>query len=358
MAPLKSLISLFKGRVRPNPAALESSILSKLPPELLTHIATFLPAASAASFALCCTPLYALLAIPYLKCKRGHHPFKTSELLSLLARDLTDYIACYHCAKLHTIKRDRKHISDDSRCDIRVCSLMRRYIDIRFSYSIFQMAMKRYRQGVDSSSLLRLLHYDKSNDRCDVRVAMSMRIANGTLITRKKWVIVAHRGNDGLFKNMGGIICPHFATVSGRVIFLENSKVQYRMFHRSGGREVEAGPGVTKCDCCAHSGKDNVGITCSGLMQCEYCATEFRVDSMAVGKHKEGRAFIITRWKNLGEGKSVEDPVWSAHVTEGPLVRTHFEAGSICAAFEGEGEVELGSLLTKRELRRLLTFSC
>lgn len=84
MAPLESLIYLIKGLVRPMSAALESSILSKLPPELLTLIATFLPAASAASFALCCTPLYTLLAILYLKCKHGHHHFKMSEFLSLV----------------------------------------------------------------------------------------------------------------------------------------------------------------------------------------------------------------------------------------------------------------------------------
>ncbi|KAL5354659.1 hypothetical protein ACLOAV_000748 [Pseudogymnoascus australis] len=343
MAPLESLIYLIKGLVRPMSAALESSIHSKLPPELLTLIATFLPAASAASFALCCTPLYTLLAIPYLKCKHGHHHFKMSEFLILVERDLKDFIACYHCVKLHTIKPDKKHIKRASRCDSSVCSLMSRYIGYHFSYIVFQMAMKRHRQDADTRSLLRLLQSDEINAAAH----------------RPPYILIVHRGNEGPFsKNWGVYICPHFGIVCGRVILLENSKVGYRMFYRVGGEDVEAGPGATKCDCGAHVENDDVSTTCSGLVQCDYCATEFRIDSMAVGRRKEGRAFIITWWKNLGKGQSVEDPVWSAHVTEGAKVRTDFVAGSICAAFEGKREVELHSFLTKKELKRGLNFSC
>lgn len=359
MAPLETLLSIFKRRLKPD--ALESSSLSKLPPELLAHIATFLPAASAASFALCCTPVYALLAIPYLKCKRGHHPFKRSEFLSLLERDLKDYIACYHCAKLHTIKFDRKHILDSSRCDSRVSHLIDKYIGFKFSHVVFQMAMKRHRQGSYSCwPLLRLLDTDKfSTKQHDFRETSSVKIANGTLIARHRSTFIIHRGNDGKFsKYWVTFICPHFSYVRGRVIHLPNGKAEYRMFHKSKGNEVEYGPGVAKCDCCAHGGEDDVSTTCSGLIHCDYCATEFRVDSMAVGRRKEGRAFIITRWKNLGEGKSVDDPSWSAHVTEGEVVQTHFVAGSICAAFEGKEEVELASLLTRMERTRLLKFRC
>lgn len=79
---------------------------------------------------------------------------------------------------------------------------------------------------------------------------------------------------------------------------------------------------------------------------------------MAVGRRKEGRAFIITWCKNLGNGQSAEDPVWSAHGTKGSKVRTDFVAGSICAAFEGKREVEVHSLLTKKELKRVLNFGC
>ncbi|KFY34084.1 hypothetical protein V494_07068 [Pseudogymnoascus sp. VKM F-4513 (FW-928)] len=359
MAPLESILSLFKRQVPPEPAALEFSILSKLPPELFAYIAAFLPAASAASFAICCKPLCNLLAIPYFKCKRGHYPFKTSELLSLLERDLKNYIACYHCAKLHTIKCDKKYTLRASRCDIRVCGLTDDYINWNFSYVVFQMAMKRHRQGADSRSLRKLLHYDSINETRDVRVTSSTRIINHALIIRHKYIFAVHGGNEDLFSNnWGAVICPHVNTVRGRVISLENSKVEYRMFHSSNGKEIESGPGVAKCDCCDHGGEDDGGTTCSGLIQCDFCATEFRIDSMVIGRRKEGRAFVITRWKVLGEGKSAEDPIWSAHITRGQVVLTDFAAGSICASFEGEGEVELRSLLTRKEYEQLLRLKC
>lgn len=199
MAPLESLVSSFKGWVRPRPAALESSILSTLPSEILARIAIFLPAVSAASFALCCTPLYTLLAIPYLKCKHGHHHFKTSEFLSLLERDLKDYIACYHCAKLHAIKPNKKHTSQASRCDISVCSLMRQYVGYHFSYIVFQMAMKRHRQDADTRSLLKLLHSDAISSAGDIQLTSSTRISNGRLIARRRYIFVVHHGNDGPF---------------------------------------------------------------------------------------------------------------------------------------------------------------
>jgi hypothetical protein len=185
-----------------------------------------------------------------------------------------------------------------------------------------------------------------------------MRIANRVLINRTRWIFIAHHGNGGLFANRDAIICPHIAAVRGRVIFLNSNRVEYRMFYKIDGKEVEAGPGVKKRDCGAYSRVRDISITSSGLIQCKYCATEFRVDSIAVGKRKTGRAFIITRWKDLGKGDSVDDPTWSAHVTEGTMVRTHFMPGSICAAFEGEGEVRLSSLLTQKEQSRLLKFKC
>lgn len=46
MAPLESLLSLFKRRVPPEPDALEFSILSKLPPELLEDDPERLPSAN------------------------------------------------------------------------------------------------------------------------------------------------------------------------------------------------------------------------------------------------------------------------------------------------------------------------
>lgn len=141
---------------RPTP---DSSTIGKLPPELLLRIATYLPPTSAGALSLCSKRLYALLAIPYLKCQHGHSPFSTAEFLCLLETGLPNHIVCYYCDKLHAIKHLRRHIKYATRCDVKVNELMRTYIHPRFSYVIFQMAMKRHRQGLDHSSLLNLLSY-------------------------------------------------------------------------------------------------------------------------------------------------------------------------------------------------------
>jgi hypothetical protein len=54
------------------PRALELSILSKLPLELLDIVAQFLPLVSTVSFYHCCTPLYSVIDWTYLqKAKQG-----------------------------------------------------------------------------------------------------------------------------------------------------------------------------------------------------------------------------------------------------------------------------------------------
>jgi len=55
------------GRTRPRTNALESSVVSKLPPELIIRIVEFLPLASIVSFCLSCRPIYFILGTEYLE---------------------------------------------------------------------------------------------------------------------------------------------------------------------------------------------------------------------------------------------------------------------------------------------------
>jgi len=80
------------------------------------------------------------------------------------------------------------------------------------------------------------------------------------------------------------------------------------------------------------------------LYQCKFCTTEFRVDFKELGEL--GHAIFITRWKDLGEGRSRSDPRWRCHLKpirpggEITWERVSFEAGSICARFEGDGFID------------------
>jgi hypothetical protein len=99
----------------------------------------------------------------------------------------------------------------------------------------------------------------------------------------------------------------------------------------------------------------------AGLVHCEYCLTEFRLDFKALGR--EGVAMVFTKWQNLGRGLFPWDLEWRSHIydPEARLMETlwervYFERGSISDAFEEGKDFEFASSLTsswrKEWLRR------
>ena len=129
------------------------------------------------------------------------------------------------------------------------------------------------------------------------------------------------------------------------------------MTYTTGSVDVDRTPAAAECDCCAHQVKKEEG-NWSGLLRCRDCATEFRIDTLGIGK--EGKAFVVTRWKDLGEGRDASDPVWRAHMGEKGVVGgagRRVGGRTICARFEGEGwRGGLESLLTPREMKRLVKY--
>jgi hypothetical protein len=170
-------------RLRPRPLAIESLALSKLPPELIRHIASFLPLESASSFSICCRPIYFILGTQYLKVLEKRYCHR-HELLKLLERELPNHIVYYHCKKLHAIDRAPRHLYSHRwyyrqfgslnpfRTDRqlpcweevdRIITAFMFHQD--FSFSLFQMTMKCYIQDLDYSKLLNLLSYKTFTSR-------------------------------------------------------------------------------------------------------------------------------------------------------------------------------------------------
>jgi hypothetical protein len=120
-----------------------------------------MPPESAATFALCCRPLYFALEIQYVEDLRYGMP--RENLLKLLEKDLPNHIICGFCKTLHAIhKASRYFHSNDDYWSLRclgadVEEQPTHYIHPHFSLSIFEMTMKRHRQGVEDSYLLELL---------------------------------------------------------------------------------------------------------------------------------------------------------------------------------------------------------
>ncbi|OBT88666.1 hypothetical protein VE02_03204 [Pseudogymnoascus sp. 03VT05] len=353
-----ALLSLAMLRLRTKTLPPDSSALSKLPPELILRIASFLLPTSAGAFSLCTKRLYALLSIPYLKCKNGHASFGKTEFLRLIEPDLPDHIVCYYCEKLHAIKRPGRHTRFTKRCDTKVNESMRSYIHPRFSYVIFQMVMKRHRQGLDTSSLIKLLSYDEWSLISHDKIKTSARIVDGSLLLRQQHIILVHPNNDALFSHVKIMICSHAKQLCSKIDYNASAPEKYKMVYTPGTVDIDRTPTTVLCECCAHQGTKDGG-NWSGLIRCRDCATEFRIDTLGIGK--EGKAFVVTRWKDLGEGRDGNDAVWRGHLREpwvgGGSGRKAGGGKTICARFEGEGwRGGLESLVTPREMRRLVRY--
>jgi hypothetical protein len=347
----KSILSLLgvSRRPQPRPIALESSALGKLPLELILRIAQFLPPDSASSFSLCCRPIYFTLGTQYLKALEENEQLDRYKFLTLLERELPNYIACYYCKKLHAINKARRHLYSNryySRADGYLpCWIADLelgtdfFIHNDFSFTVFQMAMKLHRQGLDCSKLLNLLSY-KTRTRfrygyVEQRTALTQIVA-GSLFIREQRIFMIPPTRPILNPwVLYFVICPHFPFISIQTFDRYMDIIQT-----------------------AHWDEPKDNQNGEGIMQCKYCLTEFRIDFKSFGGR--GNAMFITRWQDLGEGRSPLDHKWQSHVDGrkgGDQRPVEFDRGSICAAFEQEEHFrfKFDSLLTlqnKKELCR------
>jgi hypothetical protein len=346
----KSILSLLgvSRRPRPRPIALESSVLGKLPLELIIHIARFLLPDSAPSFSLCCRPIYFILGTQYLKALEENEQLDRYKFLTLLERDLPNHIACYYCKKLHAINKAHRHLHPHRYYSGAGCYLSCWEADLElaiglcgrgnFSFTVFQMAMKFHRQGLDCSKLLNLLSYKtKTHFRHGYveQCTASAQIVAGSLFIREQRIFMTPSTQPiPIPWGPNFIICPHlqFISVEGFNRYWDIIQIA----HRDEPRNYKNG---------------------EGIIQCKYCLTEFRIDFKSFGGC--GNAMFVTRWHDLGEGRSPLDHKWQSHIygrTGGGKLLVEFDRGSLCAAFEQKEHFsfEFDSLLTSQNEKELL----
>ena len=268
MESLKSIASMLGKWLRPapRPLALESSALRKLPSELIHNIARFLPLQSASSFSLCCRPIYFILGTQYLKALETSH-WHRYEFLMLLERELPDHIVCYHCKKLHSISQARRYIySTNIRYVDRSLQLpcigesltAQRVIHPYFSFNVFQMTMKRYRQGLDYSELLNLLSYEtKTSPHYGTETSLHsgfveqcswlFRVVGGSLLFRKQIIIMLPPTQPIMIpRELESCICPHLLPL-WIMYFLEQKHILDRGRGRWRGLWRVPGGGKMRC---------------------------------------------------------------------------------------------------------------
>jgi len=314
----KLLPELISHRPRSRPIALESSTLSKLSPELIFCIARFLPPESATSFSLCCRTIYFTLGTQYLKALEEDQQLDRYKFLELLERDLPNYISCYYCKKLHGINEAYRHTIpnryyvDWSRylpCwNADFVFLTNSYINERFSFTVFQMTMKLYRQGLDYSKLLKFLSCKTTTclrGGYDEQRMTLARIVDGSLLIREQKIVMIPPAQPIPFST----ICRHFSFMWPERFDLFKNNIQI-----------------------AHLVQPEDYRNWKGIIQCKYCLTEFRIDFKNLGE--QGNEMYVTKWQDLGQGRSPLDHKWQRHIARYKWLPVAFDRGSICAAFE------------------------
>lgn len=300
------------------------SSLERLPFELLQHIASHLPASSAASLALCSHHVRDVIGTQCWVAIRAPSPEKR-KFLSYMEQDLPDHRLCDRCAQFH--RRDpveeRMRILLDLRPK-RKCAQedgvaqFYPWIDIQFYH--VQLAMNRHRFGPAHGLHLSKFSRSFPEDviRRDPKTWMQARIVDDTFILRweTKILIGASVTFDDV-RRIGLRICPHLWSYHYNNLLFKT--IACRFGH-------------------AETGTCN---DCTGLIQCRFCPTEFELSQHSLGP--QAYVLVLTVWRNFGSGRSSKDPRWRRQVRDkqnndlnepAPL---EFPPGSIRSAFDSLG---------------------
>jgi hypothetical protein len=327
----------------------KSSPLHQLPPELILHIASFLPPTSAAVFSVSCRNMLFIIGTAYIETLKRTTTISSSinhsayvkdrpmlaldgssqrfQFLSLLERDLPDHIACLYCEKLHPISDAPAYIWHPGLTTISMQKciqasrqmLIGLVVDLSFNVSVFKMAMKRYHQGQEYSSLLDLLTVER-NFRTKFFVEsqkVQFRIVSGSLLLHKQVILTVAHDNAGPFswKHMTICICPHSGTISSESS--EEDLTQFRAILRR-----------------AWLGWKRSAFS-SEASRCAFCASEVQIDFRTTEEYY--LEVSVSIWKDLGSG-SLHDAKWLRHIVGVKDLcweRAEKTAYSIQATFEG-----------------------
>jgi hypothetical protein len=202
---------LSRSQERQRPAALSTSILNKVPVDILLQIIDYLPSESAVAFSLSCM---------YLKCLLGTQHFlrvtsstkNTLTLLNLLALNLPNHIVCSAYKRLHNMQNLRRYNSatysagnttyqyDSLRFP--ACVSQNRNnntcaITNLFGATAFKIAIKRYHQQPKCTKLLKIMS-SKATKTIEIRDYVRQfreeyRVVQGCLIYRLQSVYISHK---------------------------------------------------------------------------------------------------------------------------------------------------------------------
>jgi len=314
-----------------------------LPNELVGIIVSFLPKSAAACLALTNRRMLYILGLSRLTDLSD----ELSLFLSYLEKDFPRYRLCHYCQKLHTVTGNEgpwfKGPIMQRNGTVQVCAPScspddRQYRG--FSYYLYwehvQLAMRRYRRGLDHGISLDRFTYDDKEKPSFLypshrRMKMSARIITGELYLRQIYSTHITPANLKVGRIERIKICPHLRTT-----FWYDTELR-KLRHLANPLDAQI---LRLTDHNAGKGFRE------GVKQCRECHTEYRIDKTGADK------FVFTAWYNYGTGESPWDPKWQRHGVRWrkPTEDTglNFVAGSIYGAWTCQDE---------RGWSRHLTFS-
>ena len=317
-----------------------SSILERLPHELLQHIAHQLPLSSAASLALCSKSICYIVGLQYWH-GLSSHTLEKAKFLEIIEKDHPGHWLCYVCTVLHPRPCHILDYNGDAsygrthrtlpKC-IQTCGVFGEGWYPHFSpiltitHPMIHVAMNRHLFGPSHGDSLDVFFKPLQKD-----VINKFNISTRACIIANKFylrwqfriVVPPSESFDYVCKATFGVhICPHLRTpLIQKGIISRISKCM--LSHR------DSGP----CE------------KCKRPIQCHSCLTEFQVSIHNL--ESIGHVLEYTVWKNFGSGRSPKDPEWANHVWHTAknrflpyLVPFEFSRGIISSAFESEQSLE------------------
>jgi hypothetical protein len=299
--------SFLKGTEVPN--ALDSSPLRRLSDRVILHIAEFLSPASKLTFCLTCRHVYSVIRTRHLGSAAVREAQSFVEARTrpweVLELEYPDQLECYYCRDLHPIDKiheyaylgagtkgpssqQHNHLKD--KCwkmnhNVRTA----RFIHPNFSFTVFRMIMKRYRQRKDCNKLLEFLAYRSGAvmEGAQVKqVIATPKIVGDRLLMRLQtaYVISPKEPSRMYLLTRNLLKCPHTNKRSR-----DNRDVTRRLFQRFVALETVS------------VGRQEHIMSC----QCHFCPTEFYFSLERF--EGQGVVLFITKWQDLGNGLSPLD---------------------------------------------------
>lgn len=272
-----------------------SDLLFHIPPELLLCILDHLPRESAMALSFTCKALHTRFPQRYT-IDRKSPAVEQHKLLSLLVRDIPDYVACPSCTRFHH-NRNLHHYSGavatrNKHGQLPACVVddenrnMAYLAPVLLGSTVCRMVMEKHKRKPRSTSLLTQL-YDKkvitsTSTNYLKKEKIEIRIINGKLMIHEATMLTPKWA------------CNPF----------EKDIEVFRADHHEGHE-------LASYLICSHIRLMNVcwSHRAVEIQTCEECHTEYRAD---IWTCKTGNARLtFERWMDLGLGP--DDPKWDEH---------------------------------------------